>query len=479
MLREITAQGTKLALGIAAALTVAMAPAQADLKISSNPTQNVSCDAAAHCSATAPAAAMNVHELKKLLASQPKVVLDAATARDIDLDAPVSWTSSSNLSLVASRSVLVHKSLTVAGPGGLRLKGELLLTPGTSITFWNLSSSLNLNGNTYQLAGSLSSLNNAIKSSPAGYYALANDYDASADGVYANTPIEGDFTGAFEGLGHTISHVALYAYGPENGFLGLFSVNHGTIADINLIGAKYRNGVRFDAGILVGDNYGTIRNASVTGSVNNVQGALAVGGLVGGNGIGGVIVASRAVARVEGDPSAVFAVGGLVGLNWGMIEESYAEGSVSMDTSNSPAGPGGLAGVNGGVIKNCYSLAHVHGVAGYYGGLIGGAGAGSVAASYAAGQIEKASRSGGLPGGITGYQPLRRIQKYSDTYWDVDDGVRDRAGAVGSVPNHQGVTGLTTLQLQSGLPAGFDSRVWVQNPNINNGLPYLLHSPPP
>ncbi len=476
MLREITALGSKLALGIAAALLSALAPAQAGLTISSNPTQNVSCDAAAHCSATAPSAAMNVHELKKLLASQPRVVLDAATAKDIDLDAPVGWTSSSSLSLMARGSVLVHKSLTVAGPGGLRVKGELLLAPGTGVSFWDLSSSLNLNGNAYQLVGSLSSLNNAIKSNSAGYYALANDYDASVDGVYANTPIEGDFTGVFEGLGHTISHVAIYAYGPGSAFLGLFSVNHGTIADINLTGAKYRNGVRFDAGILAGDNYGTIRNASVDGSVRNVEGALAVGGLVGGN--AGIISASRSVAQIEGDQSAVFAVGGLVGSNSGTIEESYAEGSVSMAPPNSPSGPGGLAGVSGGVIKNCYSLAHVHGVTGYYGGLIGGAGAGSVAASYAAGQIEKANHSGGMPGGVTGYQPLRRIEKYSDTYWDVDDGVRDPSAAIASVPNDQGVTGLTTLQLQSALPAGFDSHVWSQNPSINNGLPYLLRNPP-
>jgi hypothetical protein len=476
MFREIVAQGSKLALSVAAVLAAATAPAQAELTISANPTQNVSCDAAAHCSATAPSAAMNVHELKKLLASQPQVVLDAATAKDIDLDAPINWTSSSSLSLVASRSVLVHKSLTVAGPGGLRIKGELLLAPKASITFWDLSSSLTLNGNAYQLVASVSSLDSAIKSNPAGYYALANDYDASADGVYANTPIEVDLKGTFEGLGHTISHVAIYAGWPGGAYLGLFPSNHGTISDINLTSAKYRNGVRFDAGILVADNYGTIRNASVAGSVKYVDGALAVGGLVGGN--AGTIIASRAVAEVQGDQSAVFAVGGLVGSNSGLIEDSYAEGSVSMAPSNSPAGPGGLVGTSEGVIENCYSLANVHGVTGYYGGLIGGAGAGSVSMSYAAGKIEKSNRSGGVPGGVTGYQPLRRSETYSETYWNVDDGVSDPSAAVGSFSNQQGVTGLTALQLQSALPAGFDSHVWGQNPTINNGFPYLLPNPP-
>jgi len=42
-----------------------------------------------------------------------------------------------------------------------------------------------------------------------------------------------------------------------------------------------------------------------------------------------------------------------------------------------------------------------------------------------------------------------------------------------------GITGLTTQQLQSGLPTGFDPKIWAENPNINNGLPYLIANPPP
>jgi len=38
--------------------------------------------------------------------------------------------------------------------------------------------------------------------------------------------------------------------------------------------------------------------------------------------------------------------------------------------------------------------------------------------------------------------------------------------------------GLTTAQFQSGLPTGFDSAVWAENPAINGGLPYLIDNPP-
>jgi hypothetical protein len=37
---------------------------------------------------------------------------------------------------------------------------------------------------------------------------------------------------------------------------------------------------------------------------------------------------------------------------------------------------------------------------------------------------------------------------------------------------------LTTEQLQSGLPAGFDPTIWGENAGINGGLPYLLNNSP-
>ncbi|MGH6889550.1 MAG: hypothetical protein ACREHF_10180 [Rhizomicrobium sp.] len=41
-----------------------------------------------------------------------------------------------------------------------------------------------------------------------------------------------------------------------------------------------------------------------------------------------------------------------------------------------------------------------------------------------------------------------------------------------------GVTGLTTSQFQSGLPVGFDPKIWAEEANVNNGLPYLTANPP-
>jgi hypothetical protein len=46
------------------------------------------------------------------------------------------------------------------------------------------------------------------------------------------------------------------------------------------------------------------------------------------------------------------------------------------------------------------------------------------------------------------------------------------------VQNDPGITGLTTAQFTSGLPAGFDKSIWREKANVNNGYPYLIDLPP-
>ena len=67
-------------------------------------------------------------------------------------------------------------------------------------------------------------------------------------------------------------------------------------------------------------------------------------------------------------------------------------------------------------------------------------------------------------------------------YWDETTSVdtpRGFGACVGNLKNcQQDITGLTTNQLQSGLPSGFDQTVWGQSHDINGGYPYLLALPP-
>ena len=45
--------------------------------------------------------------------------------------------------------------------------------------------------------------------------------------------------------------------------------------------------------------------------------------------------------------------------------------------------------------------------------------------------------------------------------------------------NDQGITGLTTEQFKSGLPAGFSTAIWKEKAKIDGGFPYLIADPPP
>jgi hypothetical protein len=57
-------------------------------------------------------------------------------------------------------------------------------------------------------------------------------------------------------------------------------------------------------------------------------------------------------------------------------------------------------------------------------------------------------------------------------------GINNPSQGAGNIANDPGITGLTTQQLQSALPTGFDPKIWASNPNINNGYPYLRANPP-
>jgi hypothetical protein len=134
-----------------------------------------------------------------------------------------------------------------------------------------------------------------------------------------------------------------------------------------------------------------------------------------------------------------------VGENQAAIENSYATGSVGGNISSTAIG--GLVGNNVGTIGESYSTGTVRDTGTYVGGLIG---------------------VDGMPAG-----------NITDSYWDTDtSGIKSLSQGAGIPANDPGVTGLTTAQFQSGLPAGFDPNIWAENPNINGGLPYLLANPP-
>jgi filamentous hemagglutinin family protein len=223
-----------------------------------------------------------------------------------------------------------------------------------------------------------------IQNNLGGYYALGSNIDASATASWNSgvgfSPIGAAatlmFSGVFDGLGHTISDITITSSSGD--YTGLFGMNNGTIRNIGMVGANVFGVV---AGALVGNNYfGSVTNSFATGMVNGTSSA---GGLVGIN--TGLIDQSYANVAVTGPGSNLnYGGGGLVGTNYQRITNSYAIGNVRFN-----ADAGGLVGTNyNGLISGSYATGTVWSRGFGSGGLVGsGNSLSSITNSYATGLV--------------------------------------------------------------------------------------------
>lgn len=279
----------------------------------------------------------------------------------------------------------------------------------------------------------------AIRDKPGGEYVLAATLDGSTPG-YVEQVLDREggwqpinrFQGSFSGDGHDIVDLVV----DRSEVAGLFKTNSGVIEKVSLVNCSVDS--QAEAGSLVGQNSGSVRCASASGSVSGrravgglvgvntdaegggivtesaarctVSGQRNIGGLVGFSGPGTVITRSAAGGRVSGSN----AVGGLVGR---AIETtvglSFASGSV---TASAPGASGGLLGVAGAsqettetIIQRTFATGDVFGA--LVGGLVAG-GAATISSSYATGGVAGQLSAGGLVGG--GVTAIR------DCYWDIE-----------------------------------------------------------
>ena len=164
------------------------------------------------------------------------------------------------------------------------------------------------------------------------------------------------FNTSFEGNGNTIDH--LYIQRSTTDYIGLFGYTgrNSTLRNIGLRTVSV-SGNNLVGG-LVGLNNGVISQSYATGAVSGIGN---VGGLVGAND-NGIISQSYATGAVTG----VYSVGGLVGWNNGSISQNFATGAVSGNIH-----VGGLVGDNyNGTINQSFATGAVSGI-GNVGGLAG------------------------------------------------------------------------------------------------------------
>ena len=242
----------------------------------------------------------------------------------------------------------------------------------------------------------------------AGGGGLVGENSGTIAGSYSTSVVSG-FTDQFGGLAgvNSGSISDSYAAGSVTGkdCPGECTADVGGLVGGNEIGGEITNsyatgvvsGVGDNFGGLAGVNSGVVAASYATGSVSGKGFAIFgnVGGLVGTNEIEGKITNSYATGGVTGQGDNF---GGLAGVNSGVVAASYATGSVS---GNGLANVGGLVGINEteGKIITSYATGVVSGQGDNFGGLAG-VNSGVIAASYAAGNVsgEGFADVGGLVG---------------------------------------------------------------------------------
>ena len=280
-------------------------------------------------------------------------------------------------------------------------------------------------------------------------YELVADLDFNDNASYSSTsnkviwttgkgwnPIgdsSNSFSSTFKGNGYTISNLMINRQ--ERDYIGLFAmINNSAVIDgidlykVNIKGNYY-------VGALVGKNAGgIIMNSSVSGDNNTTSTIVGtgkkVGGLVGVNGkddnddTKGEVINSFADAHVIGvkpdndDSEGGSFVGGLIGVNKGIISNSYAAGNVSANKN-----VGGLVGQHkAGKIINSYAAGTTTGTS-YVGGLAGLNSSGNIMHSYWDTQTSKIKTSVGGDGeGKTTAElqsPMTATEIYSS--WSTDN----------------------------------------------------------
>jgi hypothetical protein len=304
-----------------------------------------------------------------------------------------------------------------------------LVTKKGKVDFWDLSSALTINSQSYLLVADIATMSGYIADYQYVDLAFVKDYDAQADGVYGSAPINAYYGGTLEGLGHTISNLTITdtttghydalmsnSYGGNFNNIGLVNVRISAANNSYAGGFAGSGNARFEnvfvtgsitagqytqagglIGALDGHPYSLIDNsysaATVTADLNSTAGGLA------GNTYeyAGLISDSHATGNVTGGNA-----GGLVGSNYGAdIQNSYAMGTVR----TVGVAAGGLVGQDGGNIQLSFATGRVFaGDGGYAGGLIGYAGGQKIYYNYATGKVVAGDNSsaGGLVGENTG-----------------------------------------------------------------------------
>ena len=392
--------------------------------------------------------------------SSPAITPGGGVNGDININDTVSW-SANTLTLDAYRNINVNAVMNATGTAGFAgivedtaqsgtgsAIGALLFGLGASGFTGTLNiaptGSFSLNGANYTIINTLGAAGSTtgtdlqgINGNLSGNYVLGSNIDATATAGWTDSIVSGTgfspigyanygsngtgFTGAFNGLGHTVSNLSINSPG---GYAGLFAetANGSSISGISLAnaivsGSTYVGGLvglsysaisnsivsgtvtanGSNSGGLVGGTFAAISNSAFSGTVTSSS--LYVGGLV-GYAASGTIITGDTVTGSVSETGNNYAVGGLVGYSIATIINSSSKGGTVSGANDL----GGLVGIlSGGTITGSSSSDDVISSGVYVGGLVGlgevnGNTQNFITTSSASGNVVGVANVGGLVG---------------------------------------------------------------------------------
>ena len=302
-----------------------------------------------------------------------------------------------------------------------------------------------------------------IRENLAGSYVIENDIDMASQQF---TPIgwtdgaDQTFTGTIDGAGHKLSNFLCdYSSGSATN-VGLVAINGGTIKGLSIDTVTYEDNQNYygvygdsNVGVVAGKNNSgaTISDCHVYGSVGaletNDSSKGAGGGITGSN--SGTVYRCSMNGGLEG----YHWIGGLVGKNFGTVEQSWFVGNINSVVSGNQAyqyniqNIGGIAGGNTGTIQDSYVILDDY--------LKG----------YAA--------VGGMVGWVNG-GTLNNIYVANSTYVYGNQHTGTDVGYIITTPAHANL--YPSISASSSLPSGFSSSIWNMSGTSYSRYPNLVNN---
>ena len=481
-------------------------------------------------------------------------------AGDLTLNSAVSW-SANTLTLNAAKNINVNAVLNATGSASLALNpaastgtvnmgmspaGTVNASTGNAYTGqinFNSTGTFSIGGTQYTVINSLGSQGSTtgndlqgMQGNLSGHYVLGSNIDASATSTWNSNagfvPIGGgtvtstsqylwnisyttlptnQFTGTFDGMGHTISNLTINL--PSMNFVGMFgyTTSADSIRNTGMVGGAV-TGASF-VGSLVGYSNGSIISSYATGSIASTNYSAFAGGLVGGNSgaisnsyatgnylatrgtglgnetrfAGGLVGQNESTGTISnsyatGSVAGYEYLGGLVGVNSGSIDGSHATGNMSEPFGDNAQYVGGLAGTNGGTISKSYSTGNITatGNVTWIGGFVGlsSGNTASISQCYSTGNVTQTGTGTGI-GGFVGqnYASISNSYATGNVSGNTEVGGLIGENNSGSISNNysagsvSGVgTGTTRIGGLVGLNSGgtFSSNFW--DSTVNSSL---------